>query len=241
MVEFVNAPMKAFSYSQWVSHFAGNDKRRLQIDFSQEKGLSDAERRLIFPSIRAFQKGEGSDGAYLMQTVERYVQKGGEAAYAEAMRWFIKEENWHSAYLKSFMRFYQVAGAKRSFLDKVFRRLRKCGGLKCEVTILVTAEMIALTYYDALASCTDSPALKSVCRQMLEDEVPHILFQSCTLRRLKRRRTDPLVRRAVMDITALAVWLAFHKVFQTGGYGFGRFWRENRGYLQQSVRLVQGG
>lgn len=231
--------MNQFSYQEWVSYFEKNYTERLQIDFSQEKMLSEEERDLIFPSVRAFQKGEGSDGVHLLKTVDIFVKKGGEPEYREAMVWFVREENQHSQYLKKYMDFYQEKGLKRSFLDDAFRRLRKLMGLKCEITVLVTAEMIALTYYDALANCTDSPVLKSICHQMLHDELPHIMFQSYTLSHFQNRLPDKLLRILLMKGTLLFVWGAFHTVYQAGGYDFHRFAMENQGYLQQSIYLSE--
>lgn len=239
MIDLTGSKMNRFSYGRWVSYFAENDRHRLKIDLSAEKELTEAEKKLIFPSIRAFQKGEGSDGAYLMRAVDVYVAHSGEKEYRDAMKWFVREENWHSAYLKRYMDFHGVKPLKHSFLDGIFRRLRRSGGLKCEIIILVTAEMIALTYYDALAKCTDSQALRKICGQMLHDELAHIMFQSHTLRRLNCSGMDVFLRIVVMEAAALAVWCRFHRVFMAGGCSFSYFMRENLGYLRQSVLTVK--
>lgn len=238
MIVLKHSKMNQFTYEDWSRYFAANHGQRLKIDFSQEQGLSENERQLITASVRAFQKGEGSDGRHLLNAAKAFAEKTGNAEYETAMSWFVKEENWHSAYLKKYMDFYQIEPAKKSFLDRMFRLLRQMGGLKCEVTILVTAEMIALTYYDALAGCTDSPALKSICGQMLHDELPHIMFQSYTLGHFKNRFCDKLARVLVMEITLLLVWGAFHQVYRKGGYTFRRYLGENMGYLRQSLELA---
>ncbi len=241
MINILHSKMNQFDYDKWAAYFAKNDTHRLNIDFSQEPKLSMQEKKLIFPSICAFQKGEGSDGHYLMKTVNEYVCKNGYKSYQDAMQWFVKEENWHSAYLKKYMDFHKVKSMKHSFLDKAFRKLRQSGGLKCEIIILVTAEMIALTYYDALAEATESPALKSICRQMLHDELPHIMFQSHTLSRLKLTMFDNLLRLFLMKAVTLFVWIAFHRVYRAGGYSFHRFMKDNLGYLWQSIQLSKKG
>ena len=237
MVYFTQSDMNRFHYQNWISYFENNYTKRLKIDFSEENPLSEKMKKLVFPSIQAFQKGEGSDGRVLMQTVEHYVKAGGSAEYRRAMQLFVREENWHSAYLKTYMDYYGIKIAKKSVLDTIFRKLRHLGGLKCEVTVLVTAEMIALTYYDALSRCTDSKALKQICKQMLDDELPHIMFQSYTLSRLKTNQIDVLLRTVIMNLTLLFVWCAFHKVYRMGGYRFTRLMKENNGYLRQSVFL----
>lgn len=233
MVKLTKSKMTKFGYKEWEKYFTLNDSRRLDIDFSRESGLTESEKKLIFPSIKAFQKGEGSDGAYLIKCAKKY----GEAA-EKAVQLFIKEENFHSAYLKKYMEHYGVKSAKKSALDSIFRKLRQLGGFKCEVTVLVTAEMIALTYYSALAECTASPALKSICGQMLHDELPHIIFQSYNLSKLGSSCSDVPVRYALMGLTSAAVWLAFGNVFREGGYSFCRFISENFGYLRQSISMI---
>ena len=235
MVILIKSKMTKFGYEEWERYFTHNDSKRLNIDFSCESGLTEKEKQLIFPSIRAFQKGEGSDGTYLIKSSEKY----GNTA-KRTVRLFVKEENFHSAYLKRYMEHYDVKSAKNSVLDSIFRKIRKLGGFKCEVTVLMTAEIIALTYYSALSECTSSPALKSICCQMLHDELRHIIFQSYNLSRIGVCCLDVPVRYLFMGITSITVWLAFGNMLRKGGYGFRRFVSENFGYLRQSVKIVNG-
>ena len=72
MISFAKSRMNQFTYREWIGWFAHNNDQRLAIDFSKEKGLSEEEAKLIFPSIREFQKGEGSDGKYLLQAVDQF-------------------------------------------------------------------------------------------------------------------------------------------------------------------------
>ena len=74
------------------------------------------------------------------------------------------------------MKWHRVPEKKYSVLDSIFRRLRQVNGIRSEVTVLVTAEIIALSYYTALKNATKSSALKSICSQMLHDELPHVVF-----------------------------------------------------------------
>lgn len=221
----------------WVSYFMVNHEKRLQIDFSEEIELNEAEKALIFPSIQNFQKGEASDGIHLLDCVRRYAAKNHDPDYMEAMKWFIREENQHSAYLKKYMDYYEISARKTSALDQIFRNLRKLGGLKGEVVVLVTAEMIALSYYSALAECTDSPVLKKICRQMLHDELRHIIFQSCTLNKLKMSPLENLLRIILMETTVTVVWFAMTDVFRSGGYTFWRLLCDSLGYLKQSIDI----
>ncbi len=238
MIRMTKSQMNRFDYKEWVAYFADNNEKRLEIDFSEEKDMPAGKKALIFPSIRAFRKGEGSEGRHLADAAAKWADRTGRPEYKEAMQWFVREENWHSAYLKKYMDFHRIKDAEKSFLDKIFRRLRQLAGLKCEVTVLVTAEMIALTYYDALSKCTESSALKSICRQMLKDEIPHIIFQSYTIGHFNNSLAYRLARILLMEFTSLAVWCAYRQVFEAGGYCFRRFLSVNLWYLRQSMDMA---
>ena len=134
-----------YNYQQWLSHFIENDKARLQIDFSEEPILTPEQRKLIFKSIKAFQIGEHSDGVYLTELAEKFGKEYNEPFYAETMNLFIKEENFHSAYLAWYLKHHNEPKAKKNKLDKIFRNLRHDGRLFTEISVLVTAEIIALT------------------------------------------------------------------------------------------------
>lgn len=225
----------------WPAYFSRNARRKLLVEFTAENYLTEQEKKLIFPSVRMFQAGEASDGKHLMKTVERYVRKSGDESYLEAMRWFVAEENRHSCYLMKYMEYYGVEPGKKIWLDRWFRRLRRIGGLKGEVIVLVTAEMIALSYYRTLAECTDSHVLKRICRQMLHDELRHIVFQSCTLYRLKSSPLEELFRICLMQMTIWAVWPGLRGVLRKGGFHYWHFYRESMGYLRQSMEIARRG
>ena len=231
-----------FTYRDWLAYFRRNDKRRLVIDFSGESLLDSKERDLIFPSVRAFQKGEHSEGYQFTEMAKKFAKNHNEPLYSDAIALFIREENFHSAYLAQYMNFYEVKKSTENSLDRIFRALRHKGGLFGEVSVLVTAEIIALTYYTALGNVADkigTPALKQICKQMLHDELPHIVFQSYTLSHYPDNVVTRLFRQLVMECTTLFVYATYGKVIKLGGYSYKRFRRENVGYLAQSMKMVQ--
>lgn len=238
MIELRNDPSVKYSYGEWLEFFRENDKHRLQIDFSQETTLSDDTKALILPSISAFQVGEHSDGLHLLKAAEAFASLFDEPAYPEVMKLFIREENFHSSYLGEFMRYHGLPLRKSNFLDRTFRRLRRRSNLRPEVVTLVTAEIIALSYYSALSDATDSPALKRICAQMLHDELPHVIFQSYTIGHFKQNRWLKFKRHFLMRATTRAVWTAYGNVFRAAGWTYSKFKQENLGYLRQSEDIA---
>ena len=238
MIELRNDPSVKYSYDEWLEFFRENDKHRLQIDFSNETTLPADIKALILPSVSAFQIGEHSDGLHLIKVSESFASKFDEPTYPEVMKLFIREENFHSSYLGGFMRYHELPLRKSNFLDRTFRRLRRRGNILSEVVTLITAEIIALSYYSALSDATDSPALKRICAQMLHDELPHVIFQSYTIGHFKQSRWLKLQRQLLMRAATCAVWTAYGKLFHAAGWTYSKFKHENLGYLRQSEDIA---
>lgn len=163
------------------------------------------------------------------------------------MKWFILEENRHSQALKKYMDIYKIDSVKSMWLDNIFRILRKLMGLECEVIVLVTAEMIALSYYTALSNATNSNVLKTICKQMLNDELKHVILQSDTLHKISKMRNKVLncimriIRKIIMRETCFVVWHKYKKLFVKGNYPYQKFKKHCLEYLQESIYIEKFG
>jgi hypothetical protein len=114
---------------------------------------------------------------------------------------------------------------KSSMLEKVFRWLRQWASLEHTLRVLLTAEIIAAVYYQALYQATFSGLLQQICRRILRDEEMHLNFQCFTLNQLTRtqgglrRWATRQVYRGLMAGTTLVVWLTYHRTLRAGGFG----------------------
>src|SRR6202166_5068760 len=140
--------------------------------------------------------------------------------FGAALDIFIKEEQQLSRYLSAFMGSQSIPLAEKHWVDTVFRRLRRLAGLELTLTVLVTAELIAVRYDRALRGATGSPILKMICTRILEDESTHLKFQASMVARLASprpaalRRTLNEVHRLFLMGTMLVVWIEHHPVFE---------------------------
>lgn len=231
----------------WIGYFKYNNSHLLKLDFDNNKELSNEEKELITPSIKAFQIGEGSEGKHLLKVSKRFALKTGDKKYPEIMKLFIMEENRHSQTLKKYMEIYNIESEKRLWIDNVFRILRRMMGLECEIIILVTAEMIALSYYTALSNATNSNLLKTICTQMLNDELKHVVLQSDTLHRISKNRNKLVnkmirkIRILVMKVTVFVVWHKYKELFIKGNYEYKKFKKYSLKYLDESIDIEKTG
>lgn len=223
----------------WLEFFQYNFV--LEPNFSMDRPLTQEEQTRLTKSIQAFAMGESSEGKHLKRVVRQYVQDSGNETYAQIMDLFIQEENQHSTYLNIFMEAHFLESKKEIWIDKVFRKLRAFNGLKGEILTLMTAEIIALSFYQALSKSVSTPSLKEICGKMLYDESAHIVFQSRQLSTLSCSKGIDIYRRFLLTLSGVAAWLYCKPVFKAGGYGFTDYFREIHSHLKESIEIVHRG
>ena len=119
------------STQEWVDYFRWNGSVAMRVPWHIGPDLSDAERAAIAHSIQMFQLGEHSEGRHLMRYAKEWADRTGDAAYPEAIRMLIVEEQRHASVLGRFMeinrnRAYQARLLRWSLLvgAKSFRQSR---------------------------------------------------------------------------------------------------------------------
>jgi hypothetical protein len=217
---------------KWMTRFALRSMTALHVSRRDAPQLTPKELAAVTKSIQQFQLGEGSRGQRLLDRGTAYGNKVKDPCFASALELFIMEEQQHSRYLADFMESQDIPLVSRHWIDTVLRRLRGLAALELSLTVLVTAELIAVPYYRALRDATGSLTLRIICTRILEDEAAHLRFQASMLARVASRR-PPVWQRATRGLhrllllgTILVVWAGHRTVFETGGYGFRRFKEE---------------
>lgn len=222
----------------WCEYFRSNAASLRPIPWELGVKLSFQELKAVTSSVQEFQLGESSEGRTFAKMAADYARRSGDAGYILAQGLFVAEEHRHARDLGRVMDLAGIPRVGRTVADGIFRRLRKLAGLELSIAVLVTAEIIARVYYDALLRCTQSAVLRTLCEQILADEIRHIEFQCERLAIMRRQRGRPAlllthaVHRVFMLGTCGVVWLKHRRVLKRGGYGVIRFiaavWRELR-------------
>lgn len=230
--------------SQWWRYFRANRDDLMTLPWADGAQLTEAERDAIAASIAEFQLGESSEGKHLIAEAGRWAERAEDPDYVRAMGAFIAEENRHARDLGRFMDIEGIARQERTLADSVFRRLRRLAGLELSISVLVTAEIIAQVYYQALAAATGSTILKTLCEQILHDEDRHVRFQCERLAILRSRRGRAgrtlclAAHRVLMLGTLLVVWVNHRRALVAGGHGWRRFWRSTWDHAERALRIA---
>ncbi|WP_044642636.1 ferritin-like domain-containing protein [Risungbinella massiliensis] len=233
-----------FNFKHWVQIFEKNRRMFCPPNWNDHYQLTKEEYQTIYKSIQQFQKGESSDGKKLLAAAERQIHHLEDQSYVKAIKLFIKEEQNHARLLGKFMVKQDIPKLQSHWLDNFFRSLRKTYGIQSYVTVLLTAELIAIIYYQALRKATNSPILIAICNQILSDEEKHIRFQSITLHRLWRHRSSfsiycrNSVRKILMYSTIWIVWRNHYKVLKAGGYSLTHFAKSVLKEYRKSNKII---
>jgi hypothetical protein len=231
--------------AQWCRYFKRNGRCLRPIPWELGAEATSAELARIAPSLREWQLGETSDGAHLLAAAANYARRINDPVFIDAVRLFIREEQRHGENLGRFLDLAGVPRAGFDWGDWLFRSVRYfLPSMEVWATPVVMVETHALVYYNALRRATSSRVLRTICRQILCDEVPHIRFQCERLAILHRHRAPGwlaltrLGHKLLFTVITLAVWAGHHRALRAGGYRFARFWQTAWGRMHHAWRMT---
>src|SRR5262249_546391 len=233
-----------WSAEDWCAHFRRNAVDRLPLPWDKGAELTDAERALVASSLPGFQLGESVAGPHLFPKAQTYARRTGDWAYVDALKLFVKEEQRHSHDMGRFLDAAGVSRWKSSWLDYLFRSVRKHCTLGGCVRLFLAAEVTAQAYFTALRKLTGSPLLQGLAEQILHDETEHIRFQAERLALFQAGKSRWWIslslgfERLIMTVTSLLVWWEHRHLLRAAGFGLGRFRQHCRPEINDALRRM---
>jgi hypothetical protein len=224
---FVTSP-----FEHWHDHFLENRGRAGALPWHDSYRLTATELGAVTRSIQQFQLGEWARGRGFVRRAASHPVLAGDSWFVPVLRLFIAEEQEHSGILGRFLDLEHIPRLTNHWLDEIFRRLRKLAGLEACATVLVTAEVLAIPFYQALRDATGSPLLRAICVRILCDEAKHLNYQALTLGLVRRRLSErarairSMCHATLFHVTALLLWQQHRRVFRAAGWDFRRFWED---------------
>jgi hypothetical protein len=158
--------------TDWVEYFTQNRARRPALATEPLGSLAEPLRRALVRSLQRFEVGERGAGRHLLGA----ARAEGNEAYAQAMEFFVQEEAGHARCLAQAIRALGGTPLRGHWTDACFVGLRRLAGLRTELFVLLTAELIGLHYYRVLRDGIAEPQLQTLFADIVRDEEAHILF-----------------------------------------------------------------
>jgi len=227
-------------YARWLEYFEERHGRDLEAPYAAPF-VERSGRAALARSIERFELGESGDG----QCLRRLAGQTGDAAYARAIELFVAEEGQHAQWLGILRERFGGARLESHWSDRAFVALRHIGGLRREICVLLTAELIALTYYRVLALAYEDPVLAAACDRILLDERGHVAFHRATLSREFARMPAPARSAAVLSwrvfVAAVASVVAWdhREVLARAGVSHAEFAGEVRLRARRLARVLR--
>jgi hypothetical protein len=163
----------------WHEYFVNNAADQADIPWALSIRVEPQLRLPLIRSLQRFQVGEQGDGKHLI----RAAQKTGDANYAATVELFVKEEQHHAQMLARLIQGMNGTLLKWHWSDVCFVFLRRLLGLRLELLVLLSAEMVAKRYYRVLYEGTSDPVLRAAFARISHDELGHLAFHCDYLQR----------------------------------------------------------
>jgi len=227
-------------HARWLEYFEARQGRELDAPtgtpFEERPGCEAVAR-----SLARFELGESGDG----ERLQRLAAQTGDASYSRAIELFVAEEGQHARWLGVLRERFGAERLTSHWSDSAFVALRHLGGLRREICVLLSAEVIALTYYRVLALAYSDPVLQVACERILLDERGHVAFHRAVLSREfatmppAGRTLAVLSWRAFMSVTAKAVAWDHRAVLALAGVSRSGFEAEVRRSTRRLARMLR--
>ena len=228
---------------EWIEHFKENLTKK-RIDWQQDPQITNQEKSAILYGLKAWQKGETSDGAHLRKAAAKFARRTQDPDYLEAINLFIREEQKHGANLGRYIDRIHEQRLNFDWGDFLFRSIRYLNSsMEIWTVTVIIVESAAQLFYQALKDATGCPLLKEICTDILIDEAHHIRFQ-------KERLAQIMAPKGFLNFhislalyflffraTSLAIWIAHGKAFKAGGMGRKKFFRLMQHKIQKAFDI----
>jgi hypothetical protein len=179
------APAPPLGVGRWKAYFQQNRENRHEPTWNAPITLAQEVVRPLLRSLEQFQLGDGGGPAYLIaRDRERFLSEG-EGTRELVDLWFAEERE-HARLLGAAVARFGGRCIHGHWSFTAFCLTRKWFGFRFELTVLLLTEIVSTVYYRLLHRHGNDPALRSMCRLILRDEVGHVAFHRDRLARAAR-------------------------------------------------------
>jgi hypothetical protein len=160
---------------RWLAHFQRNRENRREPDWQAPVTLTAPLTRTLVKSLEQFQLGDGGGPARLIAWNADHPRAGAPRAATLEKLWFAEERE-HARLLGEAVARFGGSRITGHWSFAAFCLVRKCFGVRFELTVLLLTEIASTVYYRLLRRHGEDPALRSVCQLILRDEEGHVAF-----------------------------------------------------------------
>jgi len=162
------------AWRRWREHFENNRLRAVPA-IRDDLDIPESWREPLIESLGKFLLGETGEGR-IAHEIDRSSLDGIDDDYRAALKLFIAEEGRHARVLGQALKALGGKAPRATWSETLFRRSRRAMGVRTKLMVLLSAEIIALGFYGAIADQLPASSLREALEQILEDERDHQAF-----------------------------------------------------------------
>ena len=174
-----NCPSTTFASARvvdrWTAHFRRNRENRAEPSWDAPLTLPEEVVRPLVRSLEQFQLGDGGGPACLIAWNAERLRSSSEGAAAVIDMWFAEERE-HARLLGAAVTRFGGQCIRGHWSFTVFCQVRRCLGVRFELTVLLLTEIVSSVYYRLMRRHGRDVPLRAMCRLILRDEASHIAF-----------------------------------------------------------------
>jgi hypothetical protein len=171
---------------RWLAHFRRNREARPEPVWDAPITLAPHVVRRLVRSLEQFHLGDGGGPAGLIAWNKESFRSRDETTRELVDLWF-DEEKEHSRLLCGAVQRFGGQPITGHWSFSVFCAVRRWLGVRFELMVLLLTEIVSNVYYRMLYRHGDDPALRTMARLIIRDEVGHIAFHRDRRAREARR------------------------------------------------------
>jgi len=230
-------------WSPWLSHFDATALRPRPEVPGPPPGLDAIRRAMLARSLAVFQLGESGEGR-IAREIDHCRLPGVDDTYRSALRRFVAEEGRHGRILADLVRALGGSVLRRTWTDALFTRARRLLGVRLKLVVLLSAEVVGITFYGLLAARLEPSPFRRALEQICGDEVHHLAFHGDFFRLQVRTAPRRLAFRGLWWVVALAavgtVALDHRRTLRAFGVAPGALWRSALSRIREADQVVLG-
>lgn len=160
----------------WRQHFEQNRRRPLPA-LDGPSGVPDELRAPLLRSLAVFQLGEAGEGRIATE-IDRLRTPAIDDDYRAALKLFVAEEGRHARILGGIIRGLGGELLEDTWTERLFQAGRRLAGVRLKLVVLLAAEVVGMTFYEALASRLEPGSVRAALEEIAADETHHLAFHA---------------------------------------------------------------
>ena len=167
---------ESIDWAKWNRHFTQNQENRTEPNWEDlNRWMRPDLVKCLLPSLQQFELGDGGEPAKLIAFNAEAFRSFAPEIREVVDAWFAEEKE-HARMLGCATERFGGSHIESHWSFSAFCGVRRLGGVRFELQILLLTEIVSAAYYRVLKRHANDQPIKDMCTLINRDEAGHIAF-----------------------------------------------------------------